>query len=149
MYIDVYVYICIYVCVYVYIYGYVFFGVQSFKGNRSIEAPRIIPPNHTPNHTSESYPMNSSFGNIPGFQNLDIYRGQPYQKSRTSISLMSCPYYCSSRSFSPSVNTCLLLFLSFFWPHSLLLTLASPPPPPPPPPRSSSFSSQLLTRSAP
>ena len=66
--------------------------------------------------------MNSSFGNIPGFQNLNIYQGKQYQKSRTNISLLpllllllplllsfcSSPLPCSSPS--------LLLILPFLAP---------------------------------
>ena len=39
-------------------------GFNVLKGTE-VEAPRILPLNHTP----ESYPMISSFDNMPGFQN--------------------------------------------------------------------------------
>ena len=61
-------YIYIYTYIYIHRYGYVFFDVFKVLKGKEVEAPRIIPPNHTQNHTLESYPMNSSVGNIPGFQ---------------------------------------------------------------------------------
>ena len=53
--------------------GMSFFDALKVLKGTEVEAPRIIPPKHTPNHTPESYPMNSSVGNIPGFQDLDIH----------------------------------------------------------------------------
>ena len=117
--------------------GMSFFDALKVLKGTEVEAPRIIPPNHTPNHTPESYPriipLNSSFCNIPGFQNFNIYRSQQYQKSRTNLSLLPLlllflPFllsFCSS-------SVCFFFFPSSgptpcFSPSLLLILLLAPP----------------------